>query len=112
MYTRQYKLICEGEANMNRFKIVTTQNLSFTQLMKNYSVSVPGFISAVDDHFDNERWEITTQWENKAAWEKAQQHPLRKMFWNRFEMEALKHDLKLVVIDGDTGVSFEPLSLD
>jgi len=35
---------------------------------------------------------------------------MAKIFWNRFEMEAFKHELKLVVIDGDTGETYEPLA--
>lgn len=112
MYKRQYKLICEGEPKMNRFKIVVTQGYSFEQLMKNYSTKLKGFVTATDDYYDNERWEITTIWESKADFDEAQKHPMRKMFWNRFEMEAFKHEIKLQVIDGDTGEVFEPLSLD
>lgn len=113
MYKRHYKLVCEGPANMDRFKIVTTQGLTFATLMKKNNLKPPpGFIEAIDDHYDSTRWEITTVWESKKDFEEALKHPLRKMFWNRFEMEAFKHDLKLVVIDGDTGESYEPLSLD
>jgi hypothetical protein len=112
MYTRYYKLSCEAEPKMKRFRIVTTQGLPFAQLMRNYSVTIPGFISAVDDHFDDERWEITTTWESKDKFDQAQKHPMRRMFWTRFEVEALRHDIKMVVIDGDSGESYEPLSLD
>ena len=113
MYTRNYKLICEGPANMNRFKIVTTQGHTFENLMKKNYVKPPaGFIKATDDFYDETRWEITTYWEDKAAFEEALKHPMRRMFWNRFEMEAFKHDLKLVITDGDTGESYEPLSID
>jgi len=113
MYKRHYKLVCEGPANMDRFKIVTTQGHTFAHLMKKNNIKPPaGFIEAVDDYYDNTRWEITTIWENKESFEAAQKHPLRKMFWNRFEFEAFKHDLKLVVTDGDTGESYEPLSID
>jgi len=112
MYTRKYQLNCEGQPNMKRFRIVTTQGLPFAQLMKNYSVKIPGFVSAEDDVFDDTTWHITTTWETKSDFDEAQKHPFRKMFWIRFEMEAFKHDLKLVVIDGDTGESYEPLSLD
>ena len=51
MYTRQYKLICEGPENMERFRIVTTQGLSFQQLMKKNNVNPSGFISATDNVF-------------------------------------------------------------
>lgn len=113
MYKRHYKLVCEGPANMDRFKIVTTQGHTFEHLMKKNNIKPPaGFIEAVDDYYDNTRWEITTIWEDKESFEAAQKHPLRKMFWNRFEFEAFKHDLKLVVTDGDTGESYEPLSID
>ena len=112
MYVRKYHLSCQGQSNMNRFRIVATQGLPFTQLMKNYSVKIPGFVNAEDELFDDSTWHITTTWESKKDFDEAQKHPMRKMFWNRFEMEAFKHDLKLVVIDGDTGESYEPLSLD
>jgi hypothetical protein len=112
MYTRRYKLICEGPENMQRFRIVSTQGRPFAQLMKNYNVTIPGFVSAVDDHFDNTSWEITTTWESKKHFEDSAKHPMRKMFWNRFEVEALRHDIKLQIIDGDSGEVFEPLSLD
>jgi hypothetical protein len=81
MYERKYKLVCEAEPKMERFRIVTTQGLPFAQLMKNYSVKMPGFISATDVHYDNERWEITTVWESKKDFDEAQKHPMRKMFW-------------------------------
>jgi hypothetical protein len=110
MYTRQFKLICEGEPKMKRFRIVTTQGKTFQQLAKSYNVSSPGFISATDDVFDDTRWEITTTWESKECYDNASKHPLRKMFWNRFELECLRHDIKLVIIDGETGESFEPLA--
>jgi hypothetical protein len=110
MYKRHYNLLCEGEAKMNRFRIVTTQGLSFSALMKRNNAKIAGFIEAQDNHYDNEKWEITTVWEDKASWEKAQLHPMAKIFWNRFEMEAFKHELKLVVIDGDTGETYEPLA--
>jgi hypothetical protein len=112
MYKRYYKLKCLDGPKMKRFRIVTTQGLPFEQLMKNYSVKMPGFISAIDDHFDDEKWEITTTWETKSHFDEAQKHPMRKMFWNRFEIEALRHDIQMIVIDGDTGESYEPLSLD
>lgn len=112
MYTRRYKLICEGEPKMNRFRIVTTQGLTFEQLMKTYSTKLKGFISATDEICDNQQWEISTTWESKEAFDEAQKHPMRKIFWNRFEMEAFKHEIKLQIIDGDTGEVFEPLSLD
>jgi hypothetical protein len=112
MYERKYKLVCEADAKMERFRIVTTQGLPFSQLMKNYSVTIPGFISAVDDHFDNMSWEITTTWESKKHFEDSSKHPMRKMFWNRFEMEAFKHEINLQVIDGDTGEVYEPLKID
>ncbi len=112
MYKRYYKLKCTEEPKMKRFRIVTTQGLPFEQLMKNYSVRMPGFISAVDTHFDDEKWEIETTWETKQHFDDAQKHPMRKMFWTRFEVEALRHDIEMIVIDGDTGESYEPLSLD
>lgn len=112
MYIRKYKLICEGEPKMNRFRIVVTAGMTFAQLMKNYNAKLKGFIEAKDDYFDNDRWEITTVWENKSDFDEAQSHPMRKMFWNRFEMEAFKHEIKLQVIDGDTGEVTEPLSFD
>jgi hypothetical protein len=112
MYERKYKLVCEAEPKMERFRIVTTQGLPFAQLMKNYSVKMPGFISATDVHYDNERWEITTVWESKKDFDEAQKHPMRKMFWNRFEMEAFKHEINLQIIDGDTGEVYEPLKLE
>ena len=112
MYTRTYQLSCEGPANMERFRIVTTQGYTFESLMtKNNLKPPPGFIKATDDHFDATSWIITSHWIDKESFEAAQ-HPMRKLFWNRFEMEAFKHDLKLVVIDGDTGESYEPLSID
>ena len=110
MYTRKFKLICEAEPKMKRFRIVTTQGKTFEQLAKAYNVKSPGFISASDDFFDDTRWEITTVWETKDHYEKASQHPLRKMFWNRFELECFRHDIKLFIIDGDTGETFEPLA--
>ena len=73
---------------------------------------MPGFISATDTHFDDERWEIETIWESKKHFDDAQKHPMRKMFWTRFEVEVLRHDIQFIIIDGDTGESFEPLSLD
>jgi heme-degrading monooxygenase HmoA len=108
MYVRQYKLKCRDKHNMDRFRIVTTQGKTFAQLMKNYSVRLPGFIEAVDDHVDNESWEITTKWESKVHFEESQKHPYRKMFWNKFEVEALKHDISLLIIDGDTGQVTNP----
>jgi hypothetical protein len=112
MYTRQYKLICEADPKMERFRIVNTQGLTFEQFMKRNGLKPPvGLVSATDDHFDNERWEITTTWESKAAFEEAAKHPMRKWFWNRFEMEAFKHDIKLQIIDGDTGEVYEPLAI-
>ena len=99
MYTRTYQLSCEG--------------YTFESLMtKNNLKPPPGFIKATDDHFDATSWIITSHWIDKESFEAALQHPMRKLFWNRFEMEAFKHDLKLVVIDGDTGESYEPLSID
>lgn len=112
MYVRYYKLKCLEEPKMQRFRIVTTQGLSFEQLMKQYSVRMPGFISAEDTHFDNERWDITTIWESKEQFDEAQKHPMRKMFWNRFEVEILRHDIQFIIVDGDTGEHSEPLSLD
>ena len=115
MYTRQYKLKCENENKpvMERFRIIATQGMSFEALAKRNNVKVKGFLGATDDYFDNMRWEITTKWESKADFEEAIKHPMRKMFWHRFEMEAFKHELELVVIDGDTGEEFRPLeSLD
>lgn len=109
MYTRVYKLKCTEEPKMNRFRIVTTQGLPFAQLMKNYSVRLPGFVSATDDHLDNERWEITTVWESKEKFDEAQKHPYRKMFWNRFEMEAFKHAISLTITDSE-GLLYEPFS--
>ena len=53
MYKRFYELKCMEEPKMKRFRIVTTQGLPFEQLMKNYSVRMPGFISAVDTYFDD-----------------------------------------------------------
>ena len=112
MYTRQYKLICEGPENMERFRIVTTQGLSFQQLMKNNNVNPSGFISATDNVFTNQNWEITTTWESKNHFEESLKNPKKKWFWNRFETEAFRHDIKLLIIDGDTGEITEPLSLD
>lgn len=109
MYIRNYKLLCEGEPKMKRFRIVTTQGKSFEQLMKTYNSIPMGFISAEDIVFDDAKWEITTCWESKIHFENAQKHPLRKMFWTRFELECLRHDIKLIVQDGDTGEIFEPL---
>lgn len=111
MYTRSYKLICEGGPKMDRFRIVTTQGMTFAQLMKTYNANLKGFVSATDTHCDNERWEITTVWESKQHFEDSAKHPMRKIFWNRFEFEAFKHDIKLQVIDGDTGEVFEPLAI-
>jgi hypothetical protein len=112
MYTRQYKLKCLDKPKMNRFRIVTTQGLPFEQLMKNYSVRIPGFVSALDEYFDDERWDIATSWTSKKDFDEAQKHPMRKMFWNRFEVEALRHDIQILIIDGDTGEVYAPLSLD
>jgi hypothetical protein len=113
MYTRKYKLVCEGEPKMNRFRIVTTQGLSFEQLMKTYNTQIPkGFITATDDYFDNTRWEITSVWENKSDFVEAQKHPYRKMFWTRFEHEAFVHEIDLQVIDGETGEVSKPLAID
>ena len=112
MYVRYYKLKCLEEPKMQRFRIVTTQGLSFAQLMKQYSVRMPGFVSAEDTHFDNEQWDITTIWESKAQFDEAQKHPMRRMFWSRFEVEILRHDIQFIIIDGDTDEHFEPLSLD
>lgn len=109
MYTRVYKLKCMDGPKMNRFRIVTTQGKTFEQLMKTYSVKIPGFVSAVDDHLDDERWEITTTWESKEKYLEAQKHPFRKMFWNRFEVEALKHDIYLTVTDNE-GELWEPFA--
>jgi hypothetical protein len=112
MYERKYKLACEGDSKMERFRIVTTQGLPFSVLMKHYNIKVPGFIEAVDDYFDNTRWELTTRWESKDAWLNAQKHPMAKIFWNRFEMEAFKHELNFIAICGDTGETYEPLKID
>ena len=112
MYKRHYHLTCEGKPNMERFRIVGTQGLTFKQLMKKYNVNQPGFVEAFDDFFDNTRWEITSIWENKESWEQAQKNAFTKMFWNRFEMQAFKHELKRVVIDGDSGESYEPFAID
>ena len=113
MYIRQYKLICEGPENMERFRIVTTQGLSFEQLMKKNIVKPPaGFISAIDDVFTNQNGEITSTWESKNHFEESLKNPMKKWFWNRFEFEAFKHEIKLLVIDGDTGEVIEPLSFD
>ena len=112
MYTRYYKLKCLEEPKMKRFRIVTTQGLPFEQLMKNYSVRMPGFVSAEDTFFDDERWDITTTWVSKEKFDESQKHPMRKMFWSRFEVEILRHDIKFIIIDGDTNEEFEPLSLD
>lgn len=109
MYTRYYKLKCLKEPKMNRFRIVTTQGKPFTELMKNYSVNMPGFISADDIHFDNERWEIKTVWESKQKFDEAQKHPMRKIFWARFQAEVTKHDIEFIVVDGATGEEVEPL---
>ena len=107
MYIRQYKLICEGPENMERFRIIGTQGLSFEQLMKKNNVKPPaGFISATDDVFTNNKWE------SKKHFEESLKNPMKKWFWNRFEFEAFKHEIKLLVIDGDTGEITEPLSLD
>ena len=110
MYIRSYKLVCQGQPKMDRFRIVTTQGLKFNQLMKNYNVKFQGFVEARDDHYDNERWEITTVWESKSDWEKAMQHPMRKMFWSRFEMEALKHEIDLTITDS-LGETIKPLEI-
>ena len=111
MYIRYYKLTCMAEPKMKRFRIVTTQGLPFEQLMKNYSVRMPGFIRASDIHFDDEKWEIETEWESKDKFDEAQKHPMRKMFWNRFEIEALKHDINLVMTsnEGEIWKPFEDL---
>lgn len=101
MYIRSYKLICMGNPKMKRFRIVTTQGLPFEQLMKNYSVRMPGFIRAVDTFFDDQRWEIETEWESKEKFNESQKHPMRKMFWSRFEVEALKHDINLTMMAND-----------
>ena len=108
MYIRRYKLKCREEPKMDRFRIVTTQGKTFAQLMKSYSVKLSGFIDATDDHLDNDRWEITTKWESKTHFDDAQKHPMRRMFWNRFEVEALRHDISLLIIDGDTGEVTNP----
>lgn len=112
MFVRKYKLICEGEPKMKRFRIVTTQGKTFEQLAKSYNVQPTGFLGANDDVFDDVNWEITTTWQSKQDWETASKHPLRKMFWSRFEIECFRHDIKLIIIDGDTGETYEPLSLD
>jgi hypothetical protein len=109
MYKRFYELKCMEEPKMKRFRIVTTQGLPFEQLMKNYSVRMPGFISAVDTYFDDEKWSIETSWESKEKFDEAQKHPMRKMFWNRFEVEAFKHDIYLIMKDSD-GVVWEPFA--
>jgi hypothetical protein len=97
---------------MERFRIVTTQGLSFQQLMKKNNVNPSGFISATDNVFTNQNWEITTTWESKKHFEESLNSPMKKWFWNRFETEAFKHEIKLLVIDGDTGEITEPLSFD
>jgi len=109
MYTRQYKLICDSEPKMKRFRIVTTQGKTFEQLAKTYNVIPSGFISATDDFFDDTRWEITTVWETKEHFDKASNHPLRKIFWNKFQLECIRHDIRFIVIDGVTGEMFELL---
>lgn len=112
MFVRKYKLTCEGEPKMKRFRIVTTQGKSFEQLAKSYNVQPKGFLSAVDDAFDDTKWEITTTWESKQDWETATKHPLRKMFWNRFEVECFRHDIRLEAIDSDTGETQVLVSFD
>lgn len=111
MYKRFYKLTCMNGPKMKRFRVVTTQGLTFEQLMKNYSIRMPGFISALDTHFDALSWEIETTWESKEHFEDAQKHPMRKMFWSRFEVEALKHDIDLVMTssEGEVWKPFEDL---
>lgn len=108
MYTRRYKLVCQGQPKMDRFRIVTTQGLKFNQLMKNNNVKFSGFIEAIDEFCDNQRWEITTKWESKQDWEKAMQHPMRKAFWKRFEMEAFTHEIDLTITDS-LGEIIKPL---
>lgn len=112
MYTRKYKLICTEGPKMKRFKAVTTQNLSFSQMMRLNNIPITGLINVIDDHFDDELWEITSEWESKELFEKSQQHAYRKMFWTRFEIECLRHGIKFFITDGDTGEITEPLSLD
>jgi len=109
MYIRYYQLKCMSEPKMKRFRIVTTQGLPFEQLMKNYSVKMPGFIRAVDTQFDDESWEIQTEWESKEKFDEAQKHPMRKMFWSRFEVEALRHDINLVMTSNE-GEVWKPFS--
>lgn len=109
MYKRTYNLKCMGEPKMNRFRIVTTQGLTFEQLMKTYSVNMPGFVKATDSYFDNERWDIETEWESKEKFDEAQKHPMRKMFWSRFEVEALKHDINMIMTSSD-GEVWEPFA--
>lgn len=110
MYKRCYKLVCTGSPKMDRFRIIATQGLKFNQLMARYNVKFSGFIEAIDDYCDNERWEITTVWESKESWEKAMQHPYRKMFWNRFETEAFKHEIDLTISDS-LGEIIKPLEI-
>lgn len=108
MYIRFYKLKCRNEPKMNRFRIVTTQGKSFEELMKTYSVNMPGFVSAEDTCFDNEKWEIKTIWKSKQNFEDAQKHPMRKIFWSRFQSEIVKHDIEFIIIDGGTGEKVLP----
>jgi len=112
MYIRKYRLVCTEGPKMKRFKVVTTQNLSFSQMMRRYNIPTSGLINVVDDHFDDELWEITSEWESKEAFEKSQQHPYRKMFWTRFELECHRHGIRFFITDGDTGEETEPFSFD
>ena len=109
MYTRHYLLECKNGPKMNRFKIIATQGKTFEQLMKSYNVKIPGFVSASDDFSDNDKWEITTNWETKDHYLEAMKNPYRKMFWNRFEMEAMKHDINMVMTASD-GEVWEPFA--
>lgn len=109
MYKRKYILECQGEPKMVRFKVITTQNKSFQQLMRENNVRAEGFLDAQDDYFDNTRWEITTVWENKEKFIKAQSHPYAKIFWNRFVREAKIHQLDFTAIEVDTGIETKPL---
>jgi hypothetical protein len=63
---------------MERFRIVTTQGLSFQQLMKKNNVNPSGFISATDNVFTNQNWEITTTWESKKHFEESLNNPMKK----------------------------------
>jgi hypothetical protein len=94
---------------MNRFKILATQNKTFQQLMKENNFKAEGFVDAVDDYFDNTKWEITTTWEDKDKFLAAQQHPYARIFWNRFVREAKIHELDFTAVEVDTGIETKPL---